>query len=287
MEGGTNVNKSWNERILRYLVSPALMIVYLSFLLFPLYWMAITSLKRNSDLFVMPPKWFVTQPILEHYIKLFSESAFLVYYKNSLIVSLSTTLLTLLLAMMAGYAFSRFRFAFKELAMLSIMSTQMLPVVSLLIALYAMYKSYGLLNTHIGLIIALTTAALPFSIMMLKVFFDSIPISLEEAAKIDGVSRSGILFRIVLPLSKPGIFAVGIYSFIMSWDDLLYSLTLITKDPLRTLNPGISIRYMGEVAYDWANIMTVCVSSTIPILLLFLMFQKYMVSGLTSGAVKE
>jgi multiple sugar transport system permease protein len=287
MEGDTNVNKSWNERILRYLVSPALMIVYLSFLLFPLYWMAITSLKRNSDLFVMPPKWFVVQPILEHYIKLFSESAFLVYYKNSLIVSLSTTLLTLLLAMMAGYAFSRFRFAFKELAMLSIMSTQMLPVVSLLIALYAMYKSYGLLNTHIGLIIALTTAALPFSIMMLKVFFDSIPISLEEAAKIDGVSRSGILFRIVLPLSKPGIFAVGIYSFIMSWDDLLYSLTLITKDPLRTLNPGISIRYMGEVAYDWANIMTVCVSSTIPILLLFLMFQKYMVSGLTSGAVKE
>lgn len=123
--------------------------------------------------------------------------------------------------------------------------------------------------------------------MMLKVFFDGIPISLEEAAKIDGVSRSGILFRIVLPLSKPGIFAVGIYSFIMSWDDLLYSLTLITKDPLRTLNPGISIRYMGEVAYDWANIMTVCVSSTIPILLLFLMFQKYMVSGLTSGAVKE
>ena len=272
---------------MRYLVSPALMMVYLGFLLFPLYWMVLTSFKRNSELFIMPPKWLILQPVFEHYFKLLSESVFLIYYKNSLIVSLSTTLLTLLLAMMAGYAFSRFRFAFKELAMLSIMSTQMLPVVSLLIALYAMYKSYGLLNTQVGLVIALTTSALPFSIMMLKVFFDNIPIALEEAAKMDGVSRTGILFRIVLPLSKPGIFAVGIYSFIMSWDDLLYALTLITKDSLRTLNPGISIRYMGEVAYDWANIMTVCVASTIPIVLLFLFFQKYMISGLTAGAVKE
>lgn len=281
------MNKTWKERLLRFAVTPALLTVYLAFLLFPLYWMALTSLKRNADLFVLPPKWIVIRPDFEHYIKLLRESAFIIYYKNSLIVSLSTTLLTLLFAIMAGYAFSRFRFPFKGFAMLSIMSTQMLPVVSLLIALYAMYKSYGLLNTHFGLIIALTTSALPFSIMMLKVFFDNIPISLEEAAKMDGVSRTGILFRIVMPLSKPGIFAVGIYSFIMSWDDLLYSLTLITKDPLRTLNPGISIRYMGEVAYDWANIMSVCVASTIPIMLLFLFFQKYMVSGMTAGAVKE
>lgn len=281
------MNNTWKERLLRLVATPTLLIVYLAFLLFPLYWMVITSIKHNSELFVLPPKWSVIQPNFEHFIKLLSDSAFIIYYKNSLIVSLSTTLFTLLLAIMAGYAFSRFRFPFKGFTMMSIMSTQMLPIVSLLIALYAMYKSYGLLNTHLGLVIALTTSALPFSIMMLKVFFDNIPFSLEEAAKMDGVSRTGILFRIVMPLSKPGIFAVGIYSFIMSWDDLLYSLTLITKDSLRTLNPGISIRYMGEVSYDWANIMTVCVTSTIPIMLLFLFFQKYMISGMTAGAVKE
>nr|WP_285891270.1 carbohydrate ABC transporter permease [Paenibacillus pasadenensis] len=188
--------------------------------------------------------------------------------------------------MFAGYGFSRFQFRFKGFMMFSILSTQMLPVVSLLIALYAMYNSYGLLNTQLGLVIALTTASLPFSIWMIKVFFDNIPISLEEAAKIDGCSRFGILFRIIFPLSKPGIFSVGIYTFILSWDDLLYSLTLINKDHLRTLNPGISVRYMGEVAYDWANIMTVCVTATIPIVILFLFFQKYMVAGLTAGAVK-
>ena len=133
---------------------------------------------------------------------------------------------------------------------------------------------------------ALTTASLPFSIWMIKVFFDNIPISLEESAKIDGANRLGILFRIVVPLSKPGIFSIGIYTFILSWDDFLYSITLINKNELRPLNAGIAIRYIGELSYDWASIMTVCVTSIVPITLLFLFFQKYMVSGLTAGAVK-
>ncbi|MGG1515387.1 carbohydrate ABC transporter permease [Paenibacillus oryzisoli] len=263
------------------------LLLFVLFLIFPLYWMFVTSFKDNSVLFNIPPEWVPKKPVLSHYVKLFSDNYFVIYYRNSLFVSLSTTLITLLIAMFAGYGFSRFHFKFKNALMFAILSTQMLPVVSLLIALYAMYKSYGLLNTHAGLVIALTTASLPFSIWMIKVFFDNIPHSLEEAAKIDGCSRFGILFRIIFPLSKPGIFSVGIYTFILSWDDLLYSLTLINKDNLRTLNPGISIRYMGEVAYDWANIMTVCVTATIPIVILFLFFQKYMVAGLTAGAVKE
>ncbi|UJF35731.1 carbohydrate ABC transporter permease [Paenibacillus hexagrammi] len=263
------------------------LIAYLLFLMFPLYWMAVTAFKDNSVLFKMPPEWIPVHPVITHFTKLLSDGAFVIFYKNSLLVSIGTTLLTLLVATLAGYGFSRFHFKFKEFAMFSILSTQMLPVISLLIALYSIYNSYGLLNTRLGLTVALTTASLPFSIWMIKVFFDGIPLSLEEAAKIDGVSRFGILFRIVLPLSKPGVFAVGIYTFILSWDDFLYSLTLINKDELRTLNPGIAIRYMGEVSYDWANIMTICLTSTVPIVLLFLFFQKYMVSGLTAGSVKE
>ncbi|MFH5181344.1 carbohydrate ABC transporter permease [Paenibacillus sp. TAB 01] len=268
-------------------VSFIVVVLYLVFLMFPLYWMSITAFKDNSVLFRIPPEWFPSHPVFTHFVKLLSDGAFVVFYKNSLIVSFGTTVLTLLVATLAGYGFSRFQFKFKELMLFSILSTQMLPVISLLIALYSIYNTYGLLNTRTGLTVALTTASLPFSIWMIKVFFDSIPISLEEAAKIDGVSRFGILFRIVLPLSKPGVFAVGVYTFILSWDDFLYSLTLINDDQLRTLNPGIAIRYMGEVSYDWANIMTICLTATIPIVLLFLFFQKYMVSGLTAGSVKE
>lgn len=273
--------------IIQFAVSRAGFIFYLIFLFFPLYWMLVTSFKTNDVLFKLPPEWVPLTPTFQHYVKLFSNNAFLIYYKNSLIVSAGTTAITLLVAVSAGYAFSRFRFKFKELLMFLILSTQMLPIVALLIALYSMYNMYGLLNSHIGLMLALTTSSLPFSIWMIKVFFDNISGSLEEAAKIDGLGRWGILFRIVMPLSKPGIFAVGIYTFILSWDDFLYSLTLINKDTLRTLNPGISIRYMGEVSYDWANIMTVCVTAVLPIVILFMFFQKYMVSGLTAGAVKE
>lgn len=259
---------------------------FLLYLLFPLFWMLMTSFKDNSVLFKLPPEWIPSDPVLTHYKSLFSDSVFLNYYKNSLIVSFATTIGTLFIATLAGYGFSRFAFRVKSLMMFSILSTQMLPVVSLLIALYTIYNNYGLLNTRTGLVLALSTASLPFSIWMIKVFFDNIPISLEESAKIDGCSRFGILFRIVVPLSKPGIFAIGIYTFILSWDDFLYSLTLITDDKLRPLNAGIAIRYIGELSYDWASIMTVCVTSIVPITLLFLFFQKYMVSGLTAGAVK-
>lgn len=266
--------------------SALLLAAFLLFLLFPLYWMLLTSFKDNSVLFKLPPEWWPSHPVTSHYDKLFADNVFLTYYRNSLLVGFCTTAVTLLAATFAGYGFSRFQFRFKSLAMMSILSTQMLPVVSLLIALYTMYNNYGLLNNRGGLVIALTTSCLPFSIWMIKVFFDGIPIDLEESAKIDGASRFGILLRIVLPLTKPGLFSIGIYSFILSWDDFLYSITLINQDALRSLNAGIAIRYIGELSYDWSSIMTVCVTSIVPISLLFLFFQKYMVSGLTAGAVK-
>jgi len=267
-------------------ISVLITCMFLIYLMFPLYWMILTSFKDNSVLFILPPEWIPSDPVLKHYKGLFSDTTFLTYYKNSLLVSFGTTAITLFVAMLAGYGFSRFQFRFKQLTMFTILSTQMLPVVSLLIALYTIYNNIGLLNTRSGLIMALTTASLPFSIWMIKVFFDNIPISLEESAKIDGANRLGILFRIVVPLSKPGIFSIGIYTFILSWDDFLYSITLINKNELRPLNAGIAIRYIGELSYDWASIMTVCVTSIVPITLLFLFFQKYMVSGLTAGAVK-
>lgn len=267
-------------------ISTILLVLIMGFLILPFYWMISTAFKDNSVIFRLPPEWFPKSPTLENFTKLFSEDYFITYYKNSIIVSFGATLISMVSAMFAGYAFSRFKFRFKNKILLLILSTQMFPVISLLIALYGMYSRYQLLNTRLGLIIATTTASLPFCIIMIKGFFDEIPMALEEAGKIDGASRFGILFRIIFPLSKPGFLAVGIYTFLLAWDDLLYSLTLVTKDEIRTLPTGISIRYLGELSYDWSSVMTVSVVATVPILILFLFLQKYMIAGLTAGAVK-
>lgn len=260
--------------------------IFLIFILFPFYWMISTSLKDMSAIFKLPPQWIPHNPTLENYKALLSENYFITYYLNSIKVAGGTTLVCMVVAMFAGYGFSRYCFKGKNTILMLILSTQMFPVISLLISIYAIYSKYHLLNTHLGLIIATTTASLPFSIWMVKGFFDEIPRALEEAANIDGCSRFGVLFKVIFPLAKPGFLAVAIYSFLLSWDDFLYAITLINKDPLRTLPSGISIRYLGEFAYDWANVMTVSVVATIPILLLFLFFQKYMVAGLTAGGVK-
>lgn len=280
------MRRNVKKNIPQIIVITVLLAAFLTYLLFPVYWMLITSFKTNSVIFRLPPEWIPQSPVVSNYRNLFGQQYFVTYYKNSLIVAAGTTVLAMFAAMLAGYAFSRFKFRFKNAMLHAVMSTQMFPVVSLLISLYTMYKGYGLLNTHLGLILATTTVSLPFCIWMVKGFFDDIPIALEEAATIDGCSRFGILFKIIFPLAKPGFLAVGMYSFLRSWDDFLYALTLITKDALRTLPPGISIRYLGEFSYDWANIMTVSVVATLPILILFLFLQKYMLSGLTSGAVK-
>lgn len=263
-----------------------LLAILLAFLMLPFYWMISTSLKDESVIFLLPPEWIPKAPTLQNFKNLFAENYFLTYYKNSFIVSFGATFASMFTAMFAGYAFSRFTFRLKNQLLLLILSSQMFPVISLLIALYGMYSKYHLLNTRVGLIIATTTASLPFCIIMIKGFFDEIPMALEEAGKIDGASRFGILFKIIFPLSKPGFLAVGIYTFLLAWDDLLYALTLVNKDEIRTLPTGISIRYLGELSYDWSSVMTVSVVATLPILILFLFMQKYMIAGLTAGAVK-
>jgi multiple sugar transport system permease protein len=268
--------------LVKYLVLSILMI----FLLFPVYWMISTSFKTNMAIYKVPPEWFPQAPTWDSYINLFQGGQFFGYYLNNFKVSILTTLATILMAVFAGYTLSRFRFKGNKAVMVALLSTQMFPVVGLLIALYAFFKSLHLLNTTAGLVFALTAMSLPFCIWLIKGFFDDIPYSLEEAAAIDGCSRFGILFRIVLPLSKPGLLAIGIYTFLQAWDDFLMCLTLITNDALRTLSTGISLKFLGELSYDWATVMTISVIATVPLLLLFIFFQRYMIQGLTAGGVK-
>lgn len=265
----------------------ALLILILFFLLFPLYWVLITSFKTNMEAYRAIPTFFPDAPTVESYIKLFTENNdFFVYYKNNFIVSGATALITTCLAILAGYGLSRFRFKWNGIVVALLLSSQMFPVVSRMISLYDLMNKMHLINTLTGLVFALTAAMLPFTVMLMSSFFDSVPTAVEEAAYVDGASRIAVLWRIVVPLVKPGMLAVGIYSFLMTWDDYLHCITLIQNDSLRTMSAGVAMRYLGELSYDWSLINTISIIGTVPMLLLFFFFQKYMVKGLVAGAVK-
>jgi len=257
------------------------------FFLFPLYWIIVTSLQTNADLYQFPPKFIDIHFTLESYRVIFNSLDFLQFYRNTVIVAAGATALSLAVSIFAGYAFSRFQIRGSSLLLTSFLSTQMFPNVMLLIGLYSIYRSFGLLNTHFSLILANTTTALPFSVMLMKSFFDGISKELEEAAEIDGASRWNILFRIIVPLTKPGILAIAIYAFLVSWDDFIFGLTLIRDLDMRTLSPGLSLKYFGEHSYNWSGACAAAVTATLPLVFVFMFFQKYMVSGLTAGGVKE
>jgi len=260
--------------------------IVLLFLLFPLYWMFVSSFKTNLSLYRIPPQFFPLNPIGDNYVEIARSKAFLTYFGNNFLTSISTTILTMSVSVLAGYALSRMRSKVADKVCVGLLSTQIFPVVGLIVALYTFFLHLGLLDTRTSLVLVLSATAIPFSTWLLKGFFDDLPLSLEEAAEIDGCGKLRILTDIVLPLSKPGLLAIGIYTFMVAWDDFLYCLTLIVSDSLRTLSVGISMRYLGEVSYDWAQVTTVSVIGSAPMYLLFLFFQRYMVRGLTAGAVK-
>ena len=249
--------------------------------------MIVTSLKPNASILRLPLEFWPREFTGANYRAILSDGLFPIYYKNNLIVSLATTVLTLLIAIMAAYAFSRFPFRGSRTLQMLFLSTQMFPAVVLLIALYSLYAKLGLINTYTALILACSTNALPMSIWILKGFFDTVSKSLEEAAYIDGASRGYSMVRIIVPLVQPGILAVGLYSFLISWEDFLWGLNLVNRLDMRTLASGISLSYLGEYTYDWGKVMAATVSAALPVLVAFIFLQRYLISGLTAGAIKE
>ena len=259
----------------------------LLFLLFPIYWMFATSFKTNMEAYRFPPTFFPEAPTVQSYVNLVEQNnQFFVYYGNNFLISSLTALTTGLCAVLAGYGLSRFRFRIGTAFVALLTFCQMFPVISRMISLYSLLGRVHLINTRSGLILALTAAMIPFSVMLMTSFFKGVPHEIEEAALVDGAGRIGILFRIVLPLVAGGIVAVCIYTFLMTWDDYLHALTLIQTDNLRTLSVGIALRYLGELSYDWSLVNTISVVGTLPMVLVFFFFQRYMVKGLVAGAVK-
>lgn len=271
------------SRIFIYLV----LFIILTFTFFPIFWMISTSFKPNSEAFNVPPSWIPVSFTLESYIKQITDrGGFLVFFKNGLIVSVSVTIVTIILAILSGYSFSRFRFSGQKAIFLLILATQMFPYVAIVISLYVMFKNLGLLNTYFGLILSLATFSLPFSIWMIKGFCDTIPKEIEEAAYVDGSGKMSTLLRIVIPVISPGIVAVALFSFLVAWNNLLFSLTLSLRNDMLTIPPGFLLTYVGEFQYLWSDMCAGATIVTLPVIIIFIFFQKYLVAGLTAGSVK-
>lgn len=264
-----------------------LLAVILLFLLFPLYWVLITSFKTNLESYLYPPTFWPNNFTAESYVRLVTENnQFFTYYANNFIVSGTVAAITLFASFLAGYALSRLKVKLNALVIALLTASQMFPVVSRLISLYGILRSVNLINTLPGLILAITASQIPFCTMLMLSFFDGVPAGIEEAATVDGAGRWRIIFSIDMPLVSGGMLAVGIYAFLMTWDDFLHAAILIQNDALRTLSVGISARYLGELSYDWSLVNTISIVGILPMLLLFFFFQKYMVKGLVAGAVK-
>ena len=263
--------------VLRYLVLVAIIL----FLLFPIYWMLATSFKTNMEAYQYPPTFFPSEVSVSSYLSLFTQNnQFFVYYVNNFIVSGITALICTLVSIITGYAIARFNIRWTVLVAALLVFTQMFPIVSRMISLYGLMSDIGLINTRTGLILAISAAQIPFCATLMSSFFRNVPKEIEEAAYVDGAGRNRILFSVITPLVKPGMLAVGIYAFLQTWDDYLHAATLIQSDNLRTLSIGISLRYLGELSYDWSLINAISVIGTIPMVLVFFFFQKYMVKGL-------
>lgn len=271
------------ENVIKYVV----LFLILLFLLFPVYWVTITSFKTNMEAYLYPPSFFPLAPTVQSYLNLATKNSdFFIYYKNNFIVSGVTAFFTTILALLSGYALSRFHFKWNKWIMAGLLASQMFPIISRMISLYIQLRKIHLIDTLQGLILALIAAMLPFTVILMASFYDGIPKEIEEAAYIDGAGRLSILFRMAIPLVKPGIVAVAIYSFLMTWDDYLHAVTLIQTDSLRTLSAGVALRYLGELSYDWSLINTISIVGMLPMIVIFFALQKYMVKGLVAGAVK-
>ena len=273
--------------VLKRVLTYALLVVLLIYAFFPIFWLLSTSFKSQGEAFFYPPSWVPHQFTLHSYqILPADQQGFVRYFENSVIVSIFTTLLTLLAATPGGYVLARFHFRGTRAILLVILATQMFPYAVILISLYTLFRQLDMLNTYPALVLSFTTFSLPFSIWMIKGFCDTLPTDLEEAGRIDGLSRIGVLWRIVVPLIVPGVIAVGFFAFLNSWNELLYAVTLTTSSDMRTIPAGFIGTYIGEFQDRWPDLMAASVVVSLPIVILFTIFQRQLVSGLTAGAVK-
>lgn len=251
---------------------------------FPYYWMIISSLEGRS-VFEWPPNLVPSRLSLDAYVKIVTERPLLVWFRNTFVVATSTALFCGLVSINAGYALSRFRNRFNTAFGLLILFTQMLPASLLAVPLYVIYRQLGMFNSLISVAVGDTVFILPLAIWLMKGFFDSIPPDLEAQAQVDGCTRLGAFYRITLPLSLPGLVVVTVFAFMAGWDEFFLARTLITSQSKWVLSVGLT-SFETQYSVAWNELMAAAVLFALPAALFFLVVQRYLIQGLTGGAVK-
>lgn len=259
-------------------------------MLFPVYWMIISSFKTNAEIFAKVPTFFPNQFTLDAYTSQVGASANTgsnIYrsFFNSTVISISAMLLSCVLAIPASYGLARFRMKGSRAFILLFLITQMLPATLTLTPLYLIYNKLNMIDTYFAPILSDATIGIPFVILTLRPYFLSLPKELEDSAKIDGCTTFTAFLKIMLPISYPGIIMCAVFSFLFAWGDLAYSLTFVTSENMRSMTAGI-YNFIGKYGIQWNCIMAYGTVITLPVLIIFIFLQKYIVSGLTNGAVK-
>jgi ABC-type glycerol-3-phosphate transport system permease component len=275
----------WLFERLRSLLLYLLMLLAVIVLLVPVAWMVSTAFKSAAEVFSYPPKWIPEQPTLDAFREAFG-GTMMRFLLNSVIVATGTTALATAAGALTAYALSRFPFRGSNAVLMFFLSAMAFPIPLLMISMYLMFARAGLLNSYPALILAHTVITLPICVWLLKSFFDSLPVDMEESAYIDGAGALYTLWHIVLPMARPGLAAAAIFAFVTSWNEFMFGLTFTSSTALRPLPAGISLVFLQEFQYRWPEMMAVAILATVPILLLFVFFQKSFMEGLTAGALK-
>lgn len=280
---GSEKKITGSKNIVLCIISVFLLVV----LLFPLIWMFITSLKNEAEIFVNPPTFYPHVINTKSYVAQVETGDFNMFqsFANSFIIAFGSMVIAVVLAVPASYAIAKYRFAGRGAVLLGFLVTQMLPVSVLLTPMFIMFKRMNVYNTWWAAILADATIGIPFSVLILKNYFASIPKELEEAAYIDGCGRFGAFIRVLVPVAKSGVVVCAIFSFLYAWGDLAYGMTFILDQPKRPITAGI-FNFMGQYGTKWSYLSAFAIVSIIPVAIIFIFMQKYIIAGMTNGAVK-
>lgn len=253
---------------------------------FPVIWMVVSSFKPNTEIFAYPPTFISKSFSFDAYKEIFTDAAKIRFFINSYVVSSLVTVLTLIVGILAAYGFSRYDFKLKKFLNMIIINVQAVPPITLLIPYFSLIVTLKLYNTYFALILTYMVFTLPYAIIMMTGYFNTLPKELDESVKVNGGSSFVCLWRVLVPISLPGIVSTGIYTFMQAWNEYLFALTLTKTNEMRTVPIGIQL-LMGQHSYEWNEMMAMSILGCLPVLLLFLFLQRYFIAGMTAGAVKS
>ncbi|WP_226781673.1 carbohydrate ABC transporter permease [Oceaniglobus trochenteri] len=279
-----SVNEERQKFYRRVMVYVALTVVTL-ILAFPIIWMVSVSLKPTVETFSLPPRLIPETLSFDGYVRVLENPQFRRFLLNSYILGLVVTLLSLVIGTLAAFGFSRYRFFGDKTAKLFVITTQMVPTITLLIPFFGVIVWLRLYDSIWGLILTYLTFSLPYAVIMMNGYLDTIPKDFDEAATIDGCGPLGVLFRVLLPVAMPGIISTAVYTFLLSWNEFLFALALTRSIEMRTVPVGISMM-VGEFGLKWDEMMAFSVIGSLPVLILFMLVQRFVVSGLSAGGIK-